>query len=162
MPYLYIWVYLVTLHTDSASKHSLQGYFDALRNEVSPHGISVTVVSPGYIQTNLSRNALQGDGTSHGGVSVCVSALTCASTYVIWSVQSYSTWYCVIWPIRPYSTWYCVICPIRPYSTWCCVICPVTIIPLLGWKSCVWDLCHLGGLATRLYSVCVTNCCEIQ
>jgi dehydrogenase/reductase SDR family protein 7B len=50
----------------SASKHSLQGYFDALRNEVSPHGISVTVVSPGYIRTNLSRNALQGDGTSHG------------------------------------------------------------------------------------------------
>ena len=52
--------------TDSASKHALQGYFDALRCELAPRGVSVLVVSPSYISTHLSLNALSGDGTKHG------------------------------------------------------------------------------------------------
>lgn len=51
---------------DSASKHALQGYFDSLRCELAPRGVSVTVVSPGYINTHLSLNALAGDGSKHG------------------------------------------------------------------------------------------------
>ena len=66
--------------SDSASKHSVQGYYDALRNEVSPYGIQVSVISPGYIQTNLSRNALQGDGTAHGGRYTYVCMLRYQST----------------------------------------------------------------------------------
>jgi hypothetical protein len=51
---------------DSSSKHALQGYFDSLRCELSPRGVSVLVVSPGYIATQFSLNALSGDGTKHG------------------------------------------------------------------------------------------------
>ncbi|XP_064407016.1 dehydrogenase/reductase SDR family protein 7-like [Halichondria panicea] len=50
----------------AASKHALQGYFDSLRGELAESGVSVTVVSPGYIQTQLSQNALTGDGSQHG------------------------------------------------------------------------------------------------
>jgi dehydrogenase/reductase SDR family member 7B len=49
----------------SASKHALHGFFDALRAEVAGQGVSVTVVCPGYIRTNASFNALEGDGTRH-------------------------------------------------------------------------------------------------
>jgi dehydrogenase/reductase SDR family protein 7B len=49
----------------SASKHALHGFFDALRFEVEPQGIAVTIVCPGYIRTNASFNALEGDGTPH-------------------------------------------------------------------------------------------------
>ncbi len=47
----------------AASKHALHGFFDSLRSEVYEHNIGVTLVCPGYIQTNLSYNALTGDGT---------------------------------------------------------------------------------------------------
>ncbi len=56
----------VCVCTDAASKHALQGYFDSLRGELAESGVSVTVVSPGYIQTQLSQNALTGDGSQHG------------------------------------------------------------------------------------------------
>ncbi|XP_044268371.1 dehydrogenase/reductase SDR family protein 7-like isoform X2 [Tribolium madens] len=49
-----------------ASKHALQAFSDSLRAEVAAHNISVTIVSPGYIKTELSRNALTGSGTKHG------------------------------------------------------------------------------------------------
>jgi len=48
-----------------ASKHALRGYFDSLRAEVAASGISVTVASPGYISTDLSRNALTADGSPY-------------------------------------------------------------------------------------------------
>ncbi|KAL1140234.1 hypothetical protein AAG570_000166, partial [Ranatra chinensis] len=50
----------------SASKHALQAFFDCLRAEVKPHGINVTVVSPGYVKTNLSVNAITGSGGRYG------------------------------------------------------------------------------------------------
>ncbi len=53
------------LYTDAASKHALQGYFDSFRGELSNSGVTVTMVSPGYIQTSLSLNALTGDGQHH-------------------------------------------------------------------------------------------------
>ena len=49
-----------------ASKHAVQGYFESLRSEVAGNGIDVTIVSPGYVQTDLSVNALNGDGTKYG------------------------------------------------------------------------------------------------
>ncbi|HET7433329.1 MAG TPA: SDR family oxidoreductase [Thermoanaerobaculia bacterium] len=52
----------------SASKHALHGFFDALRAENAKNGIRVTIVCPGYIRTNVSENALRGDGTRHGKV----------------------------------------------------------------------------------------------
>lgn len=53
----------------AAAKHALHGYFDCLRAEVSPMGIHVTVLTPGYIQTAVSVNALTKDGTPLGAVS---------------------------------------------------------------------------------------------
>ncbi|XP_063040663.1 dehydrogenase/reductase SDR family member 7B [Engraulis encrasicolus] len=50
----------------AASKHATQAYFDCLRAEVDSHGIQVTVISPGYIKTNLSLNAVTGDGSKYG------------------------------------------------------------------------------------------------
>jgi short-subunit dehydrogenase len=50
----------------AASKHALHGYFDSLRAEVAKDGISVTIVCPGYIRTNVSRNAVTGDGSAFG------------------------------------------------------------------------------------------------
>jgi short-subunit dehydrogenase len=47
----------------SASKHALHGFFDSLRAEVHQNNIKVTLVCPGFVQTNVSLNALTGDGT---------------------------------------------------------------------------------------------------
>lgn len=49
----------------SASKHALHGFFDALRAEVESRGVSVTLICPGFVRTNASFNALEGDGTPH-------------------------------------------------------------------------------------------------
>lgn len=59
-----------TLCSDAASKHATQAYFDCLRAEVERYGIPVTVISPGYIKTNLSVNAVTGDGSKYGGEAV--------------------------------------------------------------------------------------------
>jgi dehydrogenase/reductase SDR family protein 7B len=50
----------------SAAKFGLLGYADALRAELSVHGISVHGIAPGSIRTNVSRNALTSDGTARG------------------------------------------------------------------------------------------------
>lgn len=50
----------------ASSKHALQGYFDSIRGELSLRGISVSVISPGYISTNLSLNAITETGEKYG------------------------------------------------------------------------------------------------
>ncbi len=49
----------------SASKHAVQGYFESLRAELKNDNIKVTIVSPGRIKTNISMNAITGDGTPY-------------------------------------------------------------------------------------------------
>ena len=51
--------------TYSAAKHALHGYFESLRLELEHKGISVLMVCPGKIKTNISLNALSPDGNSH-------------------------------------------------------------------------------------------------
>jgi len=46
----------------AASKHALHGFFDSLRAEVHADHIYVTLICPGYVNTNLPINALRGDG----------------------------------------------------------------------------------------------------
>ena len=46
-----------------ASKHALHGFFDTLRAELWADNIRVTLVLPGWVRTNISMNALTGDGT---------------------------------------------------------------------------------------------------
>lgn len=50
----------------SASKHALHGFFDSLRAELYNDGIDVTLICPGYIHTQISLNALTGDGSAQG------------------------------------------------------------------------------------------------
>ena len=49
-----------------AAKHGLIGYADALRSEVAGQGVKILVVAPGSVKTNVSRNALNADGTVRG------------------------------------------------------------------------------------------------
>lgn len=49
-----------------AAKHGLIGYSDALRAEVAALGVKVTVVTPGYVRTNIAMNALTADGERQG------------------------------------------------------------------------------------------------
>lgn len=46
----------------AASKHALHGFYDALRAEHHNDNIKVTIICPGYVHTNISYNALLGDG----------------------------------------------------------------------------------------------------
>ena len=52
--------------TYAASKHALHGYYDSLRYELAREGVGVTLVCPGYIRTDISRNAATGDGSPQG------------------------------------------------------------------------------------------------
>ncbi|GAB4493416.1 MAG: SDR family NAD(P)-dependent oxidoreductase [Saprospiraceae bacterium] len=47
----------------AASKHALHGFFDSLRAELANTPIRVTLICPGFVRTNISINALTGDGT---------------------------------------------------------------------------------------------------
>ena len=70
----------------SASKHALHGWYDVLRAEVASDGIQVNVVCPGYIKTDISINAVVGDGSKHGvmdkGQANGVSVEKCAKHFV--------------------------------------------------------------------------------
>lgn len=50
----------------AASKHALHGYYDSLRYEVEREGVRVTILCPGYVHTDISRNAVVGDGSKQG------------------------------------------------------------------------------------------------
>ncbi len=49
-----------------AAKFGLAGYADALRAELSQSGVSVHVIYPGSVATDVSRNALTADGAKRG------------------------------------------------------------------------------------------------
>ena len=50
----------------SAAKHALMGFMEALRAELHSQGIQVTVACPGWVQTQISINALNEVGVSVG------------------------------------------------------------------------------------------------
>ena len=72
--------------TYAASKHALHGYFESLAIENFKHNIHVTMVCPGRILTNISINAVNGDGTNYGklddGQKNGLDAVTCAKKIV--------------------------------------------------------------------------------
>lgn len=49
-----------------ASKHAVNGFFEALRAEIKKYNIAVTTICPGRINTNISINALTGQGNTFG------------------------------------------------------------------------------------------------
>lgn len=58
----------------SAAKHGIFGYFDSVRCENALHGIDVHVIAPGSVKTNVSRNALNGDGSRRGTSDAAIDA----------------------------------------------------------------------------------------
>lgn len=45
------------------AKHALHGFFDALRLEHEKDHIKVTIICPGFVNTDVARNALTADGS---------------------------------------------------------------------------------------------------
>lgn len=52
----------------AATKHALHGFMDSLRAEEEDNGLQVTIICPGFVATNVSLNALVGDGSSQGSM----------------------------------------------------------------------------------------------
>lgn len=52
----------------AASKHAVHGFMEALRAEIAGTGVKVQLVMPGFIRTQVSVNALTGDGSALGAM----------------------------------------------------------------------------------------------
>ena len=50
----------------SGSKHALHGFFESLRAEHYQENIHVTLICPGFVNTDVSVNALTADGSKQG------------------------------------------------------------------------------------------------
>ncbi len=50
----------------AASKHALHGFFDSLRIELAGSGVSVTLVCPDFVKSEIHRRALGADGKPVG------------------------------------------------------------------------------------------------
>lgn len=50
----------------SASKHGLHGFCESLAAEVYHDNISISLIIPGFVRTEISRHSLTGDGRTHG------------------------------------------------------------------------------------------------
>lgn len=48
----------------AATKHAMAGFFDSLRVELMGSGVSVTVIYPGFVVSEINQRALRADGTS--------------------------------------------------------------------------------------------------
>jgi len=66
----------------SASKHALHGFFESLLAENKANNIRVSMIIPGFINTNISVNAINKEGKAHGKLdsnqAQGMSAETCA------------------------------------------------------------------------------------
>ncbi|EPG72417.1 KR domain protein [Leptospira fainei serovar Hurstbridge str. BUT 6] len=57
----------------SATKAALTGFYEALRAENTDAKIKVTLVYPGFVKTQISNNALKGDGKKQGKMDHVIS-----------------------------------------------------------------------------------------
>jgi len=60
-----------------ASKFAIQGYCESLRGELVSSGVTVHTVSPGYMNTDLSRSAIRGNGMIYGQVDNTTATGAC-------------------------------------------------------------------------------------
>ncbi|MGK2963384.1 MAG: SDR family oxidoreductase [Gemmatimonadaceae bacterium] len=59
----------------AATKHAMAGFFDSLRIELRSAGVSVTVVYPGFVATDIAERAVGPDGRMLGSRPVIKSAV---------------------------------------------------------------------------------------
>jgi NAD(P)-dependent dehydrogenase (short-subunit alcohol dehydrogenase family) len=50
----------------AATKHAMAGFFDSLRIELDGSGVSVTVIYPGFVFSEINQRALQPNGQPYG------------------------------------------------------------------------------------------------
>ena len=50
----------------SASKHAMVGFFDSLRIELAGSGVSVTIIAPGFVRSEIHKRAIGPDGQPLG------------------------------------------------------------------------------------------------
>lgn len=50
----------------AAAKRGLHGLFDAMRGELEPRGIAITIAAPGFVKTEVSQHAVTETGAEHG------------------------------------------------------------------------------------------------
>lgn len=48
----------------SAAKHAMHGFCESLHSEVIDEGVHVLMVAPSFVNTNIEKNALAGDGSN--------------------------------------------------------------------------------------------------
>lgn len=53
---------LPLVSTYCASKQAVTGYYESLRYEVEKYNINITILSPGFIKTDITKNSLTADG----------------------------------------------------------------------------------------------------
>lgn len=53
---------LPLVSTYCASKHAINGYFESLRYEVEKYNINISILSPGFIRTDITKNSLTASG----------------------------------------------------------------------------------------------------
>ncbi len=58
----------------SASKHALHGFFESLRAENESDGIKVTMITAGLVKTDITMNALKGNGSVYGKMQASIAA----------------------------------------------------------------------------------------
>lgn len=67
----------------SASKHAINGYMDSLRAEIWHSGVRVLVACPGWVNTDIGKGALDGEGNplsdKVGRINFGISPEKCAS-----------------------------------------------------------------------------------
>ena len=70
----------------SASKFAMSGFFEALRSEMKPHGVSVTTAYPGVVATQIRHRGFNAAGGALGSSSLkedkAMSVEQCASLIV--------------------------------------------------------------------------------
>ncbi len=47
----------------AASKHAMAGFFDSIRIELQDDGVSVSMIYPGFVATEVRQRAIRGDGS---------------------------------------------------------------------------------------------------
>jgi len=72
----------------AASKHALFGFFDSLRVELMGSGVSVTMVAPDFVLSEIHRRALGGDGQPLGVSPMQESKIMTAETCAALKVQA--------------------------------------------------------------------------
>ena len=67
--------YVSTPHrsTYCATKFAVRGFFDCLRAELHGSGVEVSVICPGYVNTEITEHAVAAGGASHGKTSDAIA-----------------------------------------------------------------------------------------